>query len=148
MSEQTEIQGAPTLDEIFVRVGNRRGVDPLLLKAIAMVESSLNPAAINTADNESIGLMQILCRPDGRGGCSNRFDVDGWAGISRDRLFDAETNVDIGAQILAWNIRTYGMPKALAVYNAWDQRSANVMGPFKNQSYVDKILANYRRLSA
>lgn len=110
-----------------------------------MTESRLNPNAVNAADNESIGLMQVLCRPDGLGGCSNKFNVDGWSEATRKKLFDPRFNIRIGAQILAWNIRTYGLPKAIAVYNRWAERTALVAGPFENQSYVDAVLHNDTR---
>lgn len=56
----------------------------------------------------------------------------------------AEFNIRIGAQILAWNIRKYGMPKAVAVYNRWAERLSPVAGPFENQSYVAAVLGNYK----
>ena len=86
----------------------------------------------------------MLCRPDGRGGCANSLKVDGWREATRRKLFDPEFNIRIGAQILAWNIRKYGMPKAVAVYNRWAERSSPVAGPFENQAYVDAVFADYR----
>lgn len=139
-------QEEQAMDEIFQKYGVKYGVDPILLKAIATVESSLNPQAVNPAD-PSVGLMQILCLPDGKGGCRNRFNIDGWEDATFERLKDADFNVMLGAQILAWNLKTYGYPRGIAVYNAWDQRHAPVNGPFKNQSYVDKVIGAYRKLS-
>ena len=115
-----------------------------MLKAVARKESRLDPNAVNNADNESIGLMQVLCRPDGQGGCANGLRVDGWNEATREKLFDPEFNIRIGAQILAWNIRKYGMPKAVAVYNRWAERSSPAAGPFKNHSYVAAVLGNHR----
>lgn len=135
-----------TLDQIFLKYGEFYDVDPMLLKAVAMQESSLNPAAVNKADNESIGLMQILCKPNGSGGCSNRFNVEGWETASRDKLLDADFNVSIGSQILAWNISQYGIRKGIAVYNNWSMRNAPAEGPFSNQSYVDSVLRKYAQL--
>jgi len=119
-----------------------------LLKVVVVTESRLNPNAVNTADNESIGLMQVLCRPDGEGGCSNGLNVDGWSEATRKKLFDPRFNIKIGAQILAWNIRTYGLPKAIAVYNRWAERTSPVAGPFENQLYVDAVLAHDMRLAS
>lgn len=135
-----------TLDDIYKKHGAAFGVDWRLLKAHAQVESGENAGAVNKADNESLGLMQVLCRPDGKGGCANRLNVEGWRETTRARLLDADWNVYIGAQILAWNIRTFGLPKGIAVYNAWDQRNAPSAGPFKNQAYVDKVRAKARAL--
>jgi len=139
---KTSDASSPSMDDIFRKWGAVYGVDWQLLKAIAITESSLNPDAVNAADNESIGLMQVLCRPDGGGGCSNGLNVDGWSEATRKKLFDPRFNIKIGAQILAWNIRTYGLPKAIAVYNRWAERTSPVAGPFENQSYVDAVLDN------
>ena len=134
-----------TMDAIFQRNARAFGVDWRLVKAIAIVESSLNPAAVNAADRESVGLMQVLCQPDGKGGCRNRFPaVVGWSGATREKLLQPDFNVYIGAQIIATNLRDYGsIPKAVAVYNAWDQRNAPRAGPFKNQRYVDKVIGEF-----
>ena len=134
----------PSVNELFKKWGAVYGVEWQLLKAVARKESRLNPNAVNNADNESIGLMQVLCRPDGQGGCANRLKVQGWSEATRRKLFDPDFNIRIGAQILAWNIRKYGMPKAIAVYNRWAERSSLVAGPFENQSYVAAVLGNYR----
>lgn len=133
-----------SVDDLFRKWGAVYGVEWRLLKAVARKESRLNPNAVNDADNESIGLMQVLCRPDGQGGCANGLKVDGWSEATRRKLFDPEFNIRIGAQILAWNIRKYGMPKAVAVYNRWKERSSPVAGPFENHSYVAAVLGNYR----
>jgi len=135
----------PAIDDLLKKWGAVHGVEWQLLKAIAMKESRLNPNAVSTDDNESIGLMQVLCRPDGQGGCSNNLNVDGWRIATRKKLFDPDFNIRIGAQILAWNIRTYRMPKAIAVYNRWAERRSPIAGPFENQSYVDAVLANDAR---
>jgi soluble lytic murein transglycosylase-like protein len=132
------------MDDLFRKWGTQYGVGWQLLKAVARKESRLNPRAVNNADNESIGLMQVLCRPDGRGGCANNFRVEGWREATRERLFEPEFNIRIGAQILAWNVRKYGMPKAIAVYNRWTERASPRAGPFVNQAYVDTVLANYK----
>lgn len=137
---------APTLDEIFQHWGDEYGVDWKLAKAIAMQESSLNPNAVNSADNESLGLMQILCRPDGNGGCQNRLNVDGWSDATREKLLTPDYNIQIGVQILKWNIQQYGLPKAIAVYNKWDERTSPQEGPFGNQVYVDRVLNFYKGL--
>jgi len=142
---ETSDANLPSMDDLLKKWGAVYGVEWQLLKAIAMKESSLNPNAVNTADNESIGLMQVLCRPDGQRGCGNNLNVDGWTEATRKKLFDPDFNIRIGAQILAWNIRTYRMPKAIAVYNRWSERKSHVVGPFENQSYVDAVLDNRMR---
>lgn len=139
---------SPTLDSIFQKYGTEFGVDWKLAKAHAIVESSLDPSAVNETDNESLGLMQILCRPDGKGGCINRLYVDGWKDATREKLLDPDFNVYIGVQIIASNVKAYGLPKAIAVYNEWDQHTADVpqAGPFANQEYVDRVMKAYNSL--
>ncbi len=144
LSAETSDTNAPSMNHLFRKWGAKYGVEWKMLKAIARKESRLNPNAVNNADNESIGLMQVLCRPNGRGGCANSLKVDGWSEVTRRKLFDPDFNIKIGAQILAWNIRKYGMPKGIAVYNRWAERSSPVAGPFENQSYVASVLVNYR----
>ena len=134
-------------DAVFQREGERVGLDWRLLRAVATVESSLNSSAINSAD-PSYGLMQILCTHRGDGVCSNQFPaVRQWPGMTVERLLEPQTNIAIGAEILAWNYRAYGtIEKAVAVYNAWDQRHAAPRGPFKNQRYVGKVMSEFRKL--
>jgi soluble lytic murein transglycosylase-like protein len=129
-----------SLDELYQKHADAFGVDWRLVKAIAQHESHENPDAVNPRDNESIGIMQILCRPDGQGGCLNKLNVEGWNETTRVKLFDADWNVYIGTQILADNIDRYGVAKGIAVYNAWDQHVAPTAGPFKNQAYVNDVL--------
>lgn len=129
-----------SLDDLYQRHGLAFGIDWRLVKAIAQHESGENPTAVNSADNESIGIMQVLCRPDGQGGCKNRLNLPSWKDATREKLLDADFNISIGAQILASNVRIYGVPKGIAVYNAWDQHTAPTAGPFKNQRYVNDVL--------
>lgn len=134
------------LASLYQKYGAMYGVDPALLRAIAMVESSENPVAVNPSD-PSYGLMQVLCKsscPTCK--CQNKFNIDGWSEATPTRLIDPEFNVKLGAQILAWNIRTYGPRRGIAVYNNWGARNASPNGPFPNQSYVDKVERNLARV--
>lgn len=143
------------LPEIFRSVGAVRGVDPDLLAAVAFVESTTNPDAVrwNPPNDVSVGLMQILCTPpaDAKPGddyvCQNRLDLaDQWPQTFSSLKADVETNVDIAAQLLAWNIRNYGFPRGLAVYNDFRARHASVGGPFPNDVYVNRVLARYAQI--
>jgi soluble lytic murein transglycosylase-like protein len=138
--------GLVGFDALYQKHAAARGVDWRLVKAIAQHESGELADAVNARDHESLGLMQVLCRPDGRGGCANRLNVEGWADATREKLLDPEFNVYIGVQILASNIDAYGVPKGIAVYNAWDQHTAPAEGPFRNQRYVDDVLRRARLL--
>jgi len=133
------------LNALYIKYGNIYSIDPYLLKAIAFIESSENPYAYNK-ESDCIGLMQILCQPDGHGGCRNKFNIKDWPPDNKDQLFDAEYNIHIGTQILKWNISKYGLNKGIAVYNSWSARFDPYSGPFRNQSYVDKVMKKYQKL--
>ena len=133
------------LDEIYKIVGEEFTVDWRLIKALAIVESSERPGVKNAAD-PSFGLMQILCQPDGNGGCSNTFNIEGWPPRSSDELFDPLYNVRLGTQIIKWNVETFGFKQGIAVYNNWGARNDSYDGPFRNQGYVNKVLSEFRKL--
>ena len=139
------LTGAVDLDSLYEKHGRIHGLDPMLLKAIAQVESSENPLAKNLLD-PSYGLMQLLCQDDGMGSCRNKLNVLDWPPESKEKLFDPDYSLHIGAQILTWNIDRYGFNKGIAVYNSWEAHTAPQDGPFPNQVYVDKVLSHYRAL--
>ncbi|MBB5390543.1 MULTISPECIES: transglycosylase SLT domain-containing protein [unclassified Herbaspirillum] len=94
------------------RVGAAYGIDPLLLVAIAKVESSLNPKAINHNRNGTydVGLMQIN---------SANFSYLRAAGITQEKLYEPCTSIKAGAIILAGFIETHGYTwAAVGAYNA------------------------------
>lgn len=134
-----------TLDDLYQKYGLRHNLDWRLLKAIAQVESNENPNAKNPND-PSYGLMQILCQPDGAGGCKNNLNVMDWPPPEVSKLYDPEYSLHIGAQILAWNISRYGLWRGVACYNHWGARLSEPDGPFPNQGYVDKVKGKYRAL--
>lgn len=135
---------AGDLDHLYRKHGAAHGVDWRLLKAIAIVESRENPRAVNRRD-PSVGVMQILCRPHGAV-CGNRLDVPGCP-PARERLFDPDFNIGVGARILAANIRAYGRDKGVAVYNSWAAHRTRRDRKFPNQDYVDRVLREYRALA-
>jgi soluble lytic murein transglycosylase-like protein len=92
---------------------SRYHVDPLLLYAIAKVESGLNPSArnINSDGSQDIGLMQINSR---------HLPALARFGISEQHLLTQPcTSVMVGAWILAGFIREQGYGwQAIGAYNA------------------------------
>ncbi len=134
------------LDALFQKHGAAHGVDWRLLKAVALVESHLNPRAENP-DGLSAGIMQIYCAPSRTGGCANRFNIAAWPPATRAQLYEPDYNIGLGAEILAWNIRRYGLHRGIAAYNQWSARLTPPKTPFPNQYYVDKVLRQYRALS-
>lgn len=152
--------GAPPamndLQALYIAAGARRGVDPVLLRALAQVESSENPDAVrwNPPYDCSVGLMQILAippkgfipEPGADYTPTNKFQVEGWP-VTFQALKNPAVNLDIGAQILAWNLATFGYPKGIAVYNSWSARNDPDDGPFMNQAYVAKVLRHVAALT-
>lgn len=133
-------------DPIYKSFGEEYSIDWKILKSLAIIESRERANAVNPND-PSYGLMQILCskpknHTDGNYTCDNKFYIDPWP-VTRDDLFTPETNIKIGAQIAAWNLKVYGYPRGIAIYNNWSARHSPAHGPFPNQDYVDRFMAVY-----
>jgi soluble lytic murein transglycosylase-like protein len=107
----------------------RYGVNPDLLYAIAKTESNLNPAAINRNNKNGsydIGLMQIN---------SSWLPTLRKHGIDEEQLYNACTNIHVGAWVLANNIRRLG--------NSWTAVGAyNARNPELRMKYAKKVYAN------
>lgn len=107
---------------------NKYGVNPHLLYAIAKTESSLNPKAINRNRNGSydVGLMQIN---------SLWFPTLRRYGISETQLFEPCISIQVGAWILAQNMRRLGNSwEAVGSYNSGD--------PARGLQYAMKVYKN------
>jgi soluble lytic murein transglycosylase-like protein len=95
--------------------GRAYGIDPWLLYGIAIVESGLNPAAVNRSHwrrtgSYDLGLMQINSR---------NFTALARDGVAREALWDPCTNIFAGARILREKIERHGNTwEAVGAYNA------------------------------
>jgi len=122
----------------FDEAGKKYQINPLILKAIAQVESSMDPTAINHNRNGSvdIGLMQIN---------STHIPRLNKNGITREQLMtDACTSVMVGAEILAGFIAQFGYTwRAVGSYHA----GAGAGRDDIRQRYVIKVAEQYQRLS-
>lgn len=117
----------------FDRAGVEFGVDPLLLRAIAIVESSMDPMAVGP-DGRDLGLMQV--RDIHITDLEQRFGLS----ITREHLFEPCFNVRMGAWVLATRIQRYGpIWEAVGSYNA---RSRD-----KRDRYIARVQAAYARVS-
>jgi soluble lytic murein transglycosylase-like protein len=116
------------------------GLDPLLLHAIAHVESRHNPQAVSPAGAR--GLMQVMPAT------AQRFGV---ADAER-TLHDAGTNLRASAALLRTLHKRYGadLRLVLAAYNAGEgavSKYGNDVPPYpETQAYVRDVSAIYRRL--
>ena len=128
---------APDIDA----TARRHNIDPLLLHAIAHVESRHNVSAVSPAGAR--GLMQIM-PATGR-----RFGVE-----KVSELHDARTNLDVSATYLKKLQERFGndLPLVLAAYNAGEgavEKHGRNIPPYKEtQNYVREVLSRYDLLSA
>lgn len=114
----------------FIEASERYKVDAWLLYAIAKHESGLNPYAVNRNRNGSVdvGVMQIN---------SIHFQTLEKLGISKESLWNPETNIQVGAWVLAQCIKKNGYTtNALNCYNGdkTGRYSAKVMAIFKKET--------------
>lgn len=126
---------APLIDG----TARRHDIDPLLLHAIARVESRHQPGAISYAGAH--GLMQVIV-PTAR-----RFGVD-----SAQQLHHPATNLEVSARYLKTLQRRFGndLTLVLAAYNAGEgavEKYGRRIPPYREtQGYVRKVLAEYQLL--
>jgi soluble lytic murein transglycosylase-like protein len=115
-------------------------IDPLLLHAIAHVESRHNPQAVSPAGAR--GLMQVMPAT------ARRFGVS----APERTLHDVETNLDASASYLRQLRARFGgdLRLMLAAYNAGEgavEKHGRTVPPYpETQAYVRDVMAIYRRL--
>lgn len=96
------------------RAAVESGTSVELLQAIAWVESSMQPQAVNSSHLQTTGTRDI-----GLVGVNTAPDVLRGLGVSEVDLFDSCTNVRAGAHILKEKFARYGMTwEAVGAYNA------------------------------
>jgi soluble lytic murein transglycosylase-like protein len=120
------LSGVPYAD-LFVQAGNKHGVSPKLLAAVAKVESGYNRKAVSPAGAQ--GLMQLM---------------PGTAkGLGVQNSFDPAQAIEGAAKLLSRNLKEFkSLPLALAAYNAGGGAVHRYGGipPFaETQAYVPKV---------
>ncbi len=116
-------------DEIIQRKAKQYGVDPRVVKAVIMQESSGNSKA--SSPRGAQGLMQLM--------------PDTAKGLGIKDSFDPEQNIDGGVRYLKQQIDKFGLEGGLAAYNAGPGNVQKYKGvpPFQEtQNYVKKIMGN------
>jgi len=123
------------------RAAAEHAIDPLLLHAIARVESRHDPRAVSHAGAR--GLMQVMPATGARFGVAEP-----------QALHHAPTNLDVSARYLRVLDRRFEgrLPLVLAAYNAGEgavERHGRRIPPYaETQSYVRQVLTEYARLQA
>jgi Transglycosylase SLT domain len=119
-------------DAIIERHSTRRGIDPVLAKAVIQVESSYNPRCVS--HKGARGLMQLM--PE----TARRFGVKD--------VFDPEQNIGGGVAYLAvlMDMFSGNLTKVLAAYNAGENAVIRYGGipPYsETENYVARALSVY-----
>ncbi len=118
---------------IILRVARRHKVDPAMVKAIIMAESSFNPRAISKSG--ALGLMQLMPKTAKSLGVND--------------AFDPENNINAGVLYFKKLLNEFrgDVELALAAYNAGSRKVKEYQGvpPFKaTQAYIKKVFEYYR----
>ena len=121
----------------YKEAGSRYGIDPLMLKAIAITESSVRPNIESLT--QEIGLMGI--NRSWLPILSKRY------GLSEQDVWQPCTNVQVGAWILASNYRQFGKNwNAVGAYNAACKKLNSVECKRTRLRYSQKVYDNLKQL--
>jgi soluble lytic murein transglycosylase len=146
-------------DSLFQSTAATRGLDPMLVKAVAWTESRFDPEKFGSKGER--GLMQVSERAANEWARENKID-----NFRVEELFDSKKNVEAGTWYLQrawqhWEQEPDPLPFALAEYNAGASRAlrwaggeqappmsakdflANVDYP-GTRKYVESIIARYQ----
>ncbi len=127
----------PAFADCFEIHGQNIGVSPDLLRAIAITESSGNPAAVaGPKGSQDLGLMQI-----------NSQWLSKWNLSKQELLNNACLNIEVGARILKDNLSRYDNPwEAVGAYNAGCSRLKGQACLEARQKYAWKVFKNLQSL--
>ena len=119
---------------IILRVAQRHKVDPDMVKAIIMAESSFNPKAIS--NRGALGLMQLMPNTAKSLGVND--------------AFDPENNINAGVLYFKKLLKEFrgDVKLALAAYNAGSRKVKEYQGvpPYKTtHAYIKKVFEYYRQ---
>jgi soluble lytic murein transglycosylase-like protein len=128
---------ATPYDRYIESVARDNGVDPSLVKAVALVESGFNPRATSRAG--AAGLMQLMPATAAQHGVQD--------------VFRPRDNIEGGVRHLKWLLDRYGgnVPFAVAAYNAGHARveaAGGIPNIPETREYLARVIRyrdNYRR---
>jgi len=131
LSKRYKVSQAVTLDLVSIAhaAGRQIGLDPLLIIAVMAVESRFNPIAESVMGAK--GLMQVI----------PKYHVDKFREFGGDKyaVFDPETNILVGAQILKEYLsRTGSIDEALQMYVGATS--------IEDDPYIVKVMTEKERL--
>ena len=120
--------------DIIIEAARRHKVDPAIVKAIIMAESSYNPKAVSKRG--AMGLMQLMPITAKEMGVEN--------------IFDPEHNINGGVRYYKRLLKRYdgNVKLALAAYNAGSENVRKYRGvpPFKaTRYYIRKVIKYYQQ---
>ena len=127
------------VEDIFI-VSKEYNIDPLLLHAIAEVESAFNADAISKAGAR--GLMQVMPATARRFGMKN----------PKQELFNPISNLRVSSNYIRSLYSLFGnnIPLILAAYNAGENaviKYGYKIPPYREtENYVDKVMKRYLQL--
>lgn len=138
---------------LFLRYGEKYGVDPGLIRAVGMVESRITPEIISPAG--AIGELQV--RPIALIHMKDLERVEIGEEEARELLMDSAKNVKYGTKYLAWCIEVSDgcILTGLATYNAgygtirrWIQAGINPkileQIPYREtREYIEKVVEKW-----
>jgi soluble lytic murein transglycosylase-like protein len=136
---QNAVSSQEYIEDIFI-VSREFNIDPLLLHAIAEIESSYNPTAISPAGAK--GLMQVMPATARRFGMNN----------PETELLVPMHNLRISSNYLRSLHGLFGnnLPLILAAYNAGENaviKYGYSIPPYREtENYVSKVMNRYREL--
>jgi soluble lytic murein transglycosylase-like protein len=122
--------------ELIVKYSKKYELDESLLLSLIMIESRINPNAVNYNRNGTIdrGLCQLN---------SNTFKH-----LDDEAFFHPETNIKNGAELLAWCLKKagYDIPTALAIYNAGLGSVINNKVGETTTTYISRVISQRKNI--